>query len=112
MQGKGNVKMFLKMRDPQGGGYQGNHPRREFSNQTSPSGTQLVNSLFKEPIYHILEKIKNGPYFKWPNPLPPRPRAYYRELQNPARSLGPVDEGRETRLVSTLAYRAVWPQGS
>ena len=27
----------------------------------------MVNSLFKKPVYHILEKIKNEPYFKWPN---------------------------------------------
>ena len=26
VQGKGNVKIFLKGRDPQGGGYQDNHP--------------------------------------------------------------------------------------
>ena len=32
-------------------------------------GAQLVNSLIKEPIYHILEKIKNEPYFKWPNKM-------------------------------------------
>ena len=44
-------------------------PQREFSNQTSPLGTQLVNSLFKEPVYQILEKIKNEPYFKWPNKI-------------------------------------------
>ena len=29
----------------------------------------MVNSLFKEPICHILEKIKNEPYFKWPNKM-------------------------------------------
>ena len=29
----------------------------------------MVNSLFKEPIYQILEKIKNKPYFKWPNKM-------------------------------------------
>ena len=26
----------------------------------------MVNLLFKEPVYQILEKIKNKPYFKWP----------------------------------------------
>ena len=29
----------------------------------------MVNSLFKEPVYQILEKIKNEPYFKWPNKM-------------------------------------------
>ena len=30
-------------------------------------GVQLVNALFKEPVYQILEKIKSEPLFKWPN---------------------------------------------
>ena len=30
-------------------------------------GPQVVNSVFKKPIYRVLEKIKNEPYFKWPN---------------------------------------------
>ena len=63
------AKVFLEKRDPQGGGYQGNRPRMEFSNQMSTTGAQLVNLLFKEPVYQILEKIKNKPYFKWPNKM-------------------------------------------
>ena len=69
IQGKDKAKMFPKRRDPWRGGYQGNRPRMEFSNQMSTVGAQLVNLLFKEPIYHILEKIKNEPYFKWPNKM-------------------------------------------
>ena len=64
IQGNGKVKIFLEKRDPWGGGYQGNRPRREFSNQTLSMGTQLANSMFKELVYQILEKIKNKPYFK------------------------------------------------
>ena len=51
IQGKGKVKMFPEKRDPRGGGYQGNRPRMEFSNQTSFTGAQLVNLLFKKPVY-------------------------------------------------------------
>ena len=29
----------------------------------------MVNSLFKKPVYQILEKIKNEPYFKWLNKM-------------------------------------------
>ena len=61
--------MFLKWRDPRREGYQGNHPRGEFPNQAPSTGVQLVNSLFKKPVYHILEKIKNESYFKWPNKM-------------------------------------------
>ena len=32
-----------------------------------PRWTQMVNLVFKEPIYQVLEKIKNKPYFKWSN---------------------------------------------
>ena len=32
MQGNGKAKMLLENRDPRGGGYQGNRPRREFPN--------------------------------------------------------------------------------
>ena len=67
VQGKGKAKMFLEKKDPRGEGYHNNRPRRDFSNQTSSMGAQLVNSLFK--MYQILEKIKNEPYFKWPNKM-------------------------------------------
>ena len=68
-QGKGKAKAFPKKRDPQGEWYHGNQPRRDFPNQTSFVGAQVVSSLFKEPIYQILENIKNEPYFKWPNKM-------------------------------------------
>ena len=29
----------------------------------------MVNSLFKEPVYQILEKIKHELYFRWPNKM-------------------------------------------
>ena len=51
IQGKGKAKMLKEKKDPWGGGYQGNFPRRDFSNLTSSTRAQLVNSLFKEPVY-------------------------------------------------------------
>ena len=68
-QGKGKAKVFPNKRDSQGRGYQNNCPRRDFPNQTSSSRAQVVHSLFKEPIYQILEKIKNESYFRWPNKM-------------------------------------------
>lgn len=67
IQGKGKAKMFPEKRDPRGGRYPGNHIRRDFPNQTLSTGAQLVNSLFKKPVYQMLEKIKSEFYFKWPN---------------------------------------------
>ena len=59
--------MFPEKRDPRGGGYNNNRSRRDFPNQAPSMGAQVVNSLFKELVYQILEKIKNELYFKWPN---------------------------------------------
>nr|XP_023876607.1 uncharacterized protein LOC111989031 [Quercus suber] len=67
--GKVKAKMLPEKRDTQGGGYQGNPPVREFTNQASSMGAQAVNSLFKELVYQILEKIRNEPYFKWPSKM-------------------------------------------
>ena len=30
---------------------------------------QVVNTVFREPVHQVLEKIKNEPYFKWPNKM-------------------------------------------
>ena len=45
------MKVFSEMRDPRGGGYPNNRSRRDFPNQILSMGAQVVNSLFKEPIY-------------------------------------------------------------
>ena len=58
VQGKGKAKIFLEKKDSREGGYHNNRPKRDFSYQTSSTGAQLVNSLFKEPVYQILDKIK------------------------------------------------------
>ena len=65
-QGKGKAKVFpLEKGDPQLGGYNHNRPWRE----SSGASTQMVNLLFKVLVYQILEKVKNEPYFKWPNKM-------------------------------------------
>ena len=52
------AKMFSGKINPRGGGYQGNRPRREFSNQTSSTGAQLVNSLFKSQCIKYWRKLR------------------------------------------------------
>ena len=69
---KGKAKAFVPdRRDNSIGRLTSSQPRREFYNQTSHTvaGPQAVNSVFKEPIYQVLEKIKHEPYFKWPNKM-------------------------------------------
>ncbi|XP_075663412.1 uncharacterized protein LOC142633002 [Castanea sativa] len=69
IQTKGKAKLIPEKRDLRGMGYQGNHPRRDFPSHPLPVGTPLVNSLFKEPIHQILEKIRHETYFRLPNKI-------------------------------------------
>ena len=45
--------------------------RKEYYNQASHNvvAPQVVNLVFKEPIYQVLDKIKHEHYFKWPNKI-------------------------------------------
>ena len=49
--------------------YNSNRPKRDFAGHTRHANAQIVNTVFSEPIHQILEKIKNEPYFKWPNKM-------------------------------------------
>ena len=51
IQGKGKATMFPKNRDPRGGGYHNDWPRRDFPSHATSTKVQLVNSLFKELVY-------------------------------------------------------------
>ena len=59
----------IERKDPRPNGYGHNRPRRDFTNQPTRPNAQVVSSVFKEQVYQILEKIKNDPYFKWPNKM-------------------------------------------
>ena len=49
--------------------YNNNRPRRDFARHIGSATTQVVNTVFREPVHQILKKIKNEPYFKWPNKM-------------------------------------------
>ena len=49
--------------------YNSNRPKRDFAGHTRHADAQIVNTVFREPIHQILEKIKNERYFKWPNKM-------------------------------------------
>ena len=34
----------------------------------------MVNTVFQEPVQQVLEKIKNEPFFKWPNKMAEEPK--------------------------------------
>ena len=49
--------------------YSHSQPKRDFASHTRHLNAQMVNSVFREPVHQILEKIKSEPYFKWPNKM-------------------------------------------
>ncbi|XP_075667260.1 uncharacterized protein LOC142636852 [Castanea sativa] len=69
MQSKGKVKGYLERKDLREGGFQGIRPKRDFTSHPRTAEPPLVNSLFKEPVHHILEKIRHEPYFRPPNKM-------------------------------------------
>ena len=49
--------------------YNNNRPRRDFAGQSGSTTPQVVNTVFRESVHQVLEKIKNEPYFKWLNKM-------------------------------------------
>ena len=47
--------------------YNNNSLRRDFVGRYGSTNTQKVNAVFRESVPQVLEKIKNEPFFKWPN---------------------------------------------
>ena len=70
LQGKGKEKVIpQEMRDFRSDRYNSNCPRRDFVGQFGATNTQAISIVFREPVHRVLEKIKNEPYFKWPNKM-------------------------------------------
>ena len=69
-QGKGKGKVIPQDgRDFKLDRYNNNRPRRDFAVQSGPTASQMVSIMFREPVYQVLEKINNEPYFKWLNKM-------------------------------------------
>ena len=69
-QGKGKAKVIpQEMRDFKSDQYNNNRPRRDYTGQSGSTNTQMVSAVFREPIRQVSEKIKNEPFFKWPNKM-------------------------------------------
>ena len=70
LQGKGKAKVIPQERgDSRLDRIQNNRPRRDFAGQSGSANTQAVNALFREPVQQVLEKVKNEPFFRWPNKM-------------------------------------------
>ena len=46
-----------------------NRTRRDYVEQSGSNSTQVVEAVFQEPMHQVLEKVKNEPFFKWPNKM-------------------------------------------
>ena len=69
-QGKGKAKVIpQEMRDFRSDWYSNNRPRRDYVDQSRSNNTQVVDAVFWEPVHQVLEKIKDEPFFKWPNKM-------------------------------------------
>ena len=69
-QGKGKAKVIpQERRDFKSDRYNSSRPRRDFSEHPGSAATQMVNTVFREPVQQVLEKIKNEPYFRWQNKM-------------------------------------------
>nr|XP_023883735.1 uncharacterized protein LOC111996031 [Quercus suber] len=70
LQGKGKGKVIpQEMRDFRSNQYNSNRSMRDFVGQPEATNTQTVNAVFRELVHRVLERIKNEPYFKWPNKM-------------------------------------------
>nr|XP_023893086.1 uncharacterized protein LOC112005069 [Quercus suber] len=68
-QGKGKEKVIpQEKRDFRSDRFSGSKLQRDFST-TGSTNPQTVNTVFKEPVHQILEKIKGEPFFRWPNKM-------------------------------------------
>ena len=69
-QGKGKAKVIpQEMRDFRSDRFNNNRPRRDYAGQSGSTNTQVVNAVFRELVWKVPEKIKNEPFFKWPNKI-------------------------------------------
>ena len=62
LQGKGKAEVIpQERRDSRSNRTQNNRPRRDFAGQFGSTNAQAVNV--------VLEKVRNEPFFKWPNKM-------------------------------------------
>ena len=68
--GKGKAKVIpQERRDFRLDRYNNNRPQKDFVGQSGFTNTQAVHAVFRELVQQVLEKIKNEPFFKWPNKM-------------------------------------------
>ena len=80
-QGKGKAKVVpQERRDFRSDRYNNNRPRRDYAEQPRSNNNQVVEAVFREPVYQVFEKIKNKSFFKWLNKMMGNPEKRNRNL--------------------------------
>ena len=80
-QEKGKAKVISqKRRDFRSDRYNNNRLRRDYARQSRSTNTQMVNAVFRESVRQVLKKIKNEPFFKWPNKMARDPAKHNQSL--------------------------------
>ena len=70
MQGMGKEKVIpQERRDFRSDRYSNSHPKRDFAGQSETTSARNVGTIFRELVHQVLEKIKDEPYFRWPNKM-------------------------------------------
>ena len=70
MQGRGKEKVIpQERRDFRSDWYINSRPKRDFVGQPEMTSARDIGAVFRELVHQMLEKIKNEPYFRWPNKL-------------------------------------------
>ena len=67
-------------RDSRSDWIQNNQPRRDFAGQLGSANTQAINVVFRELVQQVLEKVKNEPFFRWPNKMAGDPANHNQNL--------------------------------
>ena len=81
LQGKGKAKVVpQEKRDFRSDQYNNNQLRRDYVGQSGSVNTQAVNTVFRELVHQVLEKIKSEPFFKWPNKMAGDPAKHNQNL--------------------------------
>ena len=56
-------------RDSKSDQIQNNRPWRDLAGHSGSANVQVVNVVFRKPVQKVLKKVRNEPFFKWPNKM-------------------------------------------
>ena len=66
--GKGKI-IPQERRDFRSNRYNNIRAQRDFAGESEPATSQVMSTVFREPVHQVLEKIKNESYFRWLNKM-------------------------------------------